>query len=441
MTIRPIRPIRSAHSARSLAAAVVLTAAVALAGCGGDDAGSEASASRPAKLVVWLQPEAEKGWPALLERVNKEFTTRTGVPVEVQTQQWDSHLAKLDTALTGKNPPDVVELGNTETTKYLAAGAFDDLGPHLADFENSGTWVQGLKDSCTYEGKVMCVPYYGGSRAVIYNTELFAKAGITTPPTSLDELFAAAEKLEKTFGSDPAFSAFYLPGKNTKASLAFIVDAGGEIATQDGDTWRGTLDSAEARAGLQSFKSLVDRFSTADRTGDESKQDATFAKGNVAMMYGLSWEPGAIVDPASGGDPAMKGKIGVFPMPSRVAGKTMPVFLGGSDLAVPANSPNQQLARQWIAGYTSTASMTEIAGTGLVPNTTTLLDRTPEEAKPFAQAAQNTFFVPVAPGWATVESKGVLDRLNVSVLTGKATIEEATSTASEAITETLNESP
>ncbi|MBM6400024.1 extracellular solute-binding protein [Phycicoccus sonneratiae] len=435
MTHRTVRTVRTA------AAALALTTVFALAGCGDDDAGSPSAATRPDKLVVWLQPEAEKGWPDLLATVNKAFTSRTGVPVEVQTQQWDSHLAKLDTALTGRTPPDVVELGNTETTKYLAAGAFDDLGPHLGDFENSGTWVQGLKDSCTFDGKVMCVPYYGGSRAVIYNTELFAKAGITTPPTSLDELFADAATLEKTFGSDPAFSAFYLPGKNTKASLAFVIDAGGAIATQDGGTWKGALDSAEARSGLASFKSLVDRFSTADRTGDESKQDATFAKGKIAMMYGLSWEPGAIIDPASGGDPAMKGKIGVFPMPSRTPGKTMPVFLGGSDLAVPANSPNQELARQWIAEYTSTESMTAIAGTGLVPNTTSLLDRTPPEAKPFAEAAQQTFFVPVAPGWATVESKGVLDRLNVSILTGKATIDEATTTASTAITETLNESP
>jgi N,N'-diacetylchitobiose transport system substrate-binding protein len=111
-------------------AALLLLAAA----CGddGEPAGDRAAADKPDTITVWLQPEAESGWPELLESVNAEFTASTGIEVDIQTQQWGDHLTKLDTALSGDSPPDVVELGNTETTKYLAAGAFTDLTEHTA---------------------------------------------------------------------------------------------------------------------------------------------------------------------------------------------------------------------------------------------------------------------------------------------------------------------
>ncbi len=417
-------------------AALLLLAAA----CGDDGgaAGDSAAADKPDTITVWLQPEAESGWPELLESVNAEFTASTGIEVDIQTQQWGDHLTKLDTALSGDSPPDVVELGNTETTKYLAAGAFADLTEHTAEFENSGTWVAGMTESCTYDAKLMCIPYYGGSRAVIYNMELFEQAGITSTPTSLDEMFAAADTLMSEFGSDPNFSAFYMPGKYSKAALSFVADQGGTVAVNEGGEWTGALDSPESIAGLTLFEELVDKYSRADKTGDDTKQDATFAQGSVAMMYGLSWEPSAIIDPSRGGNPEMEGKIGVFPMPSQTAGETMPVFLGGSNLAIPVNSPNQEWAREWLAIYTNSESQTALAGTGLVPNSTALLDAVSPDAKPFAAGAANTWFTPIAPNWATVESQGVLEDMLIAFLTDEASVEEAAKRASTQITDTLN---
>ena len=55
-------------------------------------------------------------------------------------------------------------MGNTEMTKYMAAGAFADLTADKSKFPNSSTWLKGLADSATYDGKLMGVPYYAGSR-------------------------------------------------------------------------------------------------------------------------------------------------------------------------------------------------------------------------------------------------------------------------------------
>ena len=49
-----------------------------------------------------------------------------GVDVKIQYQTWSDHLTKFDAALAAGNAPDVIEMGNTEMTKYMAAGAFAD---------------------------------------------------------------------------------------------------------------------------------------------------------------------------------------------------------------------------------------------------------------------------------------------------------------------------
>ena len=76
-------------------------------------------------------------------------------------------------------------MGNSEMTKYMAAGAFQDLTANKSDFDNSNNWLAGLAASARYAGKLYGVPYYAGSRVVTYRTDLFKSAGISKLPTSL----------------------------------------------------------------------------------------------------------------------------------------------------------------------------------------------------------------------------------------------------------------
>src|SRR6266480_5202693 len=133
------------------------------------------------KIVVWLQNDAQSGWPEAVALANRNFKAQhPGVDVDVQYQSWGNHLQKLDATLAGGNAPDVIELGNSEMTKYMAAGAFADLTSSKGSFPNSKTWLSGLTDSATYNGKLYGVPYYAGVRALIYNIDLYRQAGIPT---------------------------------------------------------------------------------------------------------------------------------------------------------------------------------------------------------------------------------------------------------------------
>ena len=118
------------------AAAVILTLAVVASTASARTYSSgRASAS---KITVWLQVDAQSGWPNLVAAANQEFESKhPGVNVDVQYQTWGDHLSKFDATLAGGNTPDVIEMGNTEMTKYMAAGAFTNLTPQKGSFPNS----------------------------------------------------------------------------------------------------------------------------------------------------------------------------------------------------------------------------------------------------------------------------------------------------------------
>jgi N,N'-diacetylchitobiose transport system substrate-binding protein len=134
-------------------------------------------------ITVWLQVDAQSGWPDLVAAANQKFQAdHPGASVTVQYQNWTDHLQKFDATLAGGGGPDVIEMGNTEMTKYMAAGAFSALDK--TKFDNASTWLKGLAASGAYGGKTYGVPYYAGSRVVTYRTDLFKKAGIKKLPAT-----------------------------------------------------------------------------------------------------------------------------------------------------------------------------------------------------------------------------------------------------------------
>jgi N,N'-diacetylchitobiose transport system substrate-binding protein len=412
---------------------LALATAIVAAACGG---GASTTNTESGTLTVWLMNGSQPA--SVVDGVNADFKVKyPNVTVKVELQQWGDIGTKLDTGFAGSNPPDVMELGNTLVAKYAAAGALSDISGKKSSFDNSSTWLQSLTDSCTLGGKLYCVPYYAGSRAIIYRKDLFASAGVQ-PPDSLDGLLTVGQKLMATNSSDPNFSALYFPGKYWYAALPFIWDSGGDIATQSGGKWQGSLSSSGSQQGLSTLSKLVSSLSKADKTGDEAKQDAAFAQGHIAMIIANGWEVGVITDPKAG-DPKLADKLGAFPIPSSKAGQTAPVFLGGSDLGVAKKSTHQNLANAWIGLLTGNKHMTEMATVGgVIPNTTSMLNLGTGINAVFYGAAKNSRFVPNSQNWASVENANVIPDMLVKIFTKQMAIPDATKSASDKITTLLN---
>ncbi|MBX5473688.1 MAG: extracellular solute-binding protein [Thermoleophilia bacterium] len=407
---------------------VALLAAVAL---GVVAATASAAGSRQAanRLTVWLQVDAQSGWPDVVANANQQFERdHPGWTVDVQYQNWGDHLQKLDAALAGGTAPDVVEMGNTEMTKYMAAGAFADLTGSKSKFANSGSWLKGLASSATYRGKLFGVPYYAGSRVVTYRTDLFKKAGITKLPTSLAELTADARKLLDR-NKQRGFSPIYIAGTDWYVAMSFVYDYGGSIARTSGGKWYGNLDSKRSIAGLNAYKQFFLAVSRASKTTDEIHPNPydVYAQGLAGAMLGPSWFSCCVGK--------YKNVTAQFVMPSHVKGQPMPGFLGGSDLAVPVGSSHQSAAVDWIADFTSTESEKALQAKGNIPNATNLLGASVNE-----RAAARSWFVPTAKHWVDVENGNILRNMLAQILTGKLSVKQAASSASDNITRVLNQS-
>jgi N,N'-diacetylchitobiose transport system substrate-binding protein len=442
---------------RTLTGVVAVTAlAVALSACSSSKSSNQ-PAGKPATkaagsqvlstdgkgktITVWLQSDAQKGWPAVVSQATTRFEAATGAKVKMQWQQWSNYTTKLDSTFAGKTGiPDVVELGNTQTASYIAGGAFTDLSSAKGQFANSATWLTGLTQSGTSsDGKLEAIPYYAGSRVVIYRKDLWTKAGVTSVPTTLSALNADLARVKAANAKDPRFSAFYMPGKYWYAAMSFVYGAGGKIATMSGGKWTGTLDSAQAQKGLAEWKTLATKYSVGGTTKDEADQDAIMALGHTGAIVGNGWEVGAVTAPKTG-KPALASKLSTFPMPGAAASAYTPSFLGGSDLAVPAKASNAGLGALWVKYFTDTASQTGLAKFA-IPNTTSLLSVYEKQAqanKSTGEAAKSTWFVPNTPNWANVESGNVLQNMLESIATGKSSIAAATASADKKIATILN---
>jgi N,N'-diacetylchitobiose transport system substrate-binding protein len=429
---------------RKIPLAAAVTAAMLAAACGSSDDGgttpnANASVDGAGKtLKVWLMVDAQSGWKNVVDEANTRFTQATGAQVQVEYQQWADHLAKKDATLAGTDVPDVMELGNTEMPKYVFNGAFAELDK--SQFENADNWLTGLSAPCEYEGKTYCVPYYAGARVLIYNTDLFKKAGVEVPKTYAD-VIAAADKL-KAANPGNKFSAFYMPGKHQYAGLAWVYGSGGQIAKKEGDKWVSTLSEPAAQEGLTKWGDLVKKYSVGDKTKNEVDQAAIFAQGQSGMMYGATWEAGSAQeqpkDPNNPDSEKVKtkvaGKVATAAMPE------IPSFLGGSNLAVVGKSQNKDLAAQWIKIFTDTKSQEALIAKGALPNATNLLDKAAaiEGNAAAAEAAKQSWFVPMAPKWAEVESALVIQEMLGSIATGQATPADAAKKADEQINTILN---
>jgi len=405
-----------------IAAAAVLGVVAARATASGQKANAHT-------LTVWLQVDAQNGWPDLVAAANNKFeAANPGWSVNVQYQQWTDHLQKFDATIAGNDTPDVIEMGNTEMTKYMAAGAFTNLT--ASKFDNSSKWLTGMRAWGTYLGKLYGVPYYAGSRVITYRSDLFKKAGFKKPPTSLSQFQSQLVKVGKMEKRVKGFAPLYVGGEDWYSALSFVFDYGGSIATFSHGKWHGTLNSKASIAGLTRFKQFfkaTQSRSTATLDGSNPFPYTVYSQGRTAANYGPAWYT------CCTGKKYAKGTK-QFVMPSHVKGQAIPGFLGGSTLAIPAQSSSKSQAIEWLADFTSNASEQALEKKGNIPNATNLLGKSINE-----RAAARSWFVPQAKHWVDVENGNIVKTMLASILTGRLTVTQAATVASDNIAQTLNE--
>jgi N,N'-diacetylchitobiose transport system substrate-binding protein len=431
------RASRASRLRIGTATAAVAALLISLAACGGDssddntlDAGGDVDGSGKT-LTVWIMQGTNAEADDYFADVTSAFKDETGADLDIQMVEWAVAHDKFTQGIAGGTTPDVAEVGTTWTPEFADAGALMDVTDQVESDGLGDDLVPGLVEAGTVDGELYGMPWYAGTRSIIYRTDVFEKAGVE-PPSTWDELVEVGDKIK---AAEPDMITFPVPGDSEFGLDPWIWGAGGDLATQEGDTWTSTVDSPEAQEGISFYTDLAleHGYSTpAATTWDEADLSDAFSKGDVAMMIAGNWTPKALVE----ANPDLEGKIGAFPIPGKDSGIS-PSFLGGSHLGIFNTTEDPDLAWAFVKLMTTGDYAAKWGEeTGFFPGTKSLLDEVQAEGDPLVapfaeQVVDGGKSVPVTPLYGQIQGKKTLSAMLQSILSGKASVEEASATAAQ----------
>ena len=338
------------------AAAACLTGVLALSACGGGgfsggNNAPQATAKCPVKLTVMIGSSGDAETNAV-KAATEAWAKKTGNTVEVIAA---SDLGQqLGQAFASTTPPDVFYTDASKVGTFAKAGNLYAYGDQVKD----AGFLPSLVQTFTYDNKFYCAPKDYSTLALVINTDLWTKAGLTDADVPKD--WAGLEAVAKKLTSGKVTGLVL--GNDINRSGAFIKQAGGWIVSADGKTM--TADSAPAKAGLAEVQKMMKegvlKFSS-DTSPATGWGGEALGKGVAAMTIEGNWIRGAKKD-----FPNLKYKV--VELPAGSAGKGTLLFSNCWGIA--AKSPNQGQAVDLVKSLITTDQQMAFADAfGVMPST------------------------------------------------------------------------
>ncbi|MFF3331242.1 extracellular solute-binding protein [Streptomyces sp. NPDC002888] len=335
------------------ASALVASLALAATACGGDsDSGDKADG--PVTLTWWDTSNATNEAPTYQALVKEFEAANKDIKVKYVNVPFDQAQNKFDTAAGSKGAPDVLRSEVGWTPAFAKKGFFAPLDGTEA-LKDQGKFQPSLIEQAKYEGKTYGVPFTTDTLALVYNKQLFEKAGIKEAPKTWDDLKKAAATVKDKTGVDGYWGS-------TQAYYAQSFLYGEGTDTVDAEGKKITVDSAEAKKAYGTWLGLFDGkgLHKADTTADAYAhiQDA-FVNGKVAAIVQGPWE---ITNFYKGSAFTDKANLGIATVPAGSTGKAG-APTGGHNLSVYAGSDkaHQEAALKFVNFMTSAKAQETIA--------------------------------------------------------------------------------
>lgn len=261
----------------------------------------------------------------------------------------------------------------------------------------------------SYDNKLYGLPLTVDARALFYNKKLLAEAGLQ-PPTTWDELEAAAAKLTKWNGDKLEVAGFSMA--DLGLFNMYLQQAGGTMLTEDGKT---NFNNKQGKQVLEFWDRMMNKdkvYKVGFELGLGEGQDA-FVTGKVAMLYSGPWMLSTY---------NKYGKdleYGVVPPPAGPNGDKGSV-MGGFGLVIPEGSKHHDEAWEFIKWWTANKdnallwAKTSLNLPGFKPSMEDPFFKDDPLWKPFMETLEFAKVRPSHPGYSVMETDALAPNLQLN---------------------------
>lgn len=339
--------------------------------------------------------KSQGDWECMIKGFNKTYPN---VTVKLQIEAWANFTAKVQARIQGNDAPDIL---NDNNFGESSDGLLYPIN-EVVSKETLATIVPSLvKNGQDNTGKQWALPDIASARILVYNKDLFDKAGITTPPKTWDEELAAAKKIS-ALGNGVSGYGMPLGHEEAQVEASLWIWGNGGSWVTDGKI---TANSPANVAGFEAMKNFITQNVTEPNPGSTARQDVAdaFDQGKIGMYVAHT----GLLDETRTKHPEIK--FGLAPVPSKTGA---PVALGVTDFIVAFNNKDADRKSATSAFlnyfYSPAVYYTWAVDTGLMPVTADAITKA-EAAQPyykeFYEALPDVRFEPVGnPKWSSLQN-------------------------------------
>jgi multiple sugar transport system substrate-binding protein len=305
---------------RALAALAALP--LLLAACGGDDGDTPApggggggapqaaeckAAGGKVNLTFWTWVPGVDKAVAVWNQQNPD------IQVKVETTQAGNAgtYQKMFNALKAGNAPDLGQVEYDSLASFRVQEGLRDIAACAGVGDAKSKFVDWTWSQVSFgeDKSAFAVPQDIGPMALFYRKDLFDKAGVTTPPKTWDEYYAAAKKLKQ---SNPRTFITHLPQGDPNWFTGLLWQNGSKLFATEGDKWKVQISNEQSKQVADYWQKMIDeKLVATNLQGFSPGLYKAWATGDVATWVSAAWGYSTIRDNAK----ASAGKWAVAPMP------------------------------------------------------------------------------------------------------------------------------
>ncbi|MET7402540.1 ABC transporter substrate-binding protein [Dactylosporangium sp. NPDC005572] len=311
-------------------------AALALAGCGGEDAGDDGKIG--GEITVLTQRTDIVN--TVFQDYKKKFEAKypgTTVKFEAITDYEGEVRVRMNTEDYG----DVLLIPNSVNADQLPA-FFEPLGS-VEELQGKYRFV---RNEQTFGGKVYGLAITGNAQGYVFNKKIWTQAGVTQPPKTPQEFLDALKAIKEKTSATPLYTN-YKDGwplgqwEGSRGSVSGDPDAAIKLGKDD-SPWAAGKEHFIIDSLL--YDAVKAGYTEADPTTTNWEQSkGLLGTGKIATMMLGSWSIVQMQQAAPSAD-----DIGYWPFPNQTGGKFHTVVSGDYKNAVNIHSKNKATARAWV---------------------------------------------------------------------------------------------